>query len=42
MSHDSPQSQFDKDSAGLTLAERTLDQARLAYSEAVAGFTGRT
>jgi HlyD family secretion protein len=39
MSHDSPQSQFDKDSAGLTLAERSLDQARLAYNEAVAGFT---
>jgi HlyD family secretion protein len=39
MSHDSPQSQFDKDSAGLTLAERSVDQARLAYDEAVAGFT---
>ncbi len=37
--HDSPQSQFDKDSAALTLAERTLDQARFAYKEAVAGFT---
>jgi HlyD family secretion protein len=39
MSHDSPQSQFDKDSAGLTFAERTLDQARLSYDEAVSGFT---
>jgi HlyD family secretion protein len=39
MTHDTPQSQYDKDSAGLTLAERTLDQARLAYNEAVAGFT---
>jgi len=39
ISHDSPQSQFDKDSAALTLAERTLDQARFAYNEAVAGFT---
>ena len=39
VTHDSPQSQFDKDRAGLTLAERTLDQARLAYNEAVAGFT---
>ena len=38
-SHDSPQSQSDKDSAALTLAERTLDQARFAYNEAVAGFT---
>ena len=39
-SHDSPQSRFaDKDSAALTLAERTLDQARFAYNEAVAGFT---
>src|SRR5689334_3872074 len=38
-SHDSPQSQFDKDRAALTLAERTLDQARSAYNEAVAGFT---
>ena len=37
--HDSPQSQFDKDRAALTLAERTLDQARFAYNEAVAGFT---
>ena len=39
VTHDSPQSQFDKDRAALTLAERTLDQARLAYNEAVAGFT---
>ncbi len=37
--HDSPQSQFDKDRAALTLAERSLDQARFAYKEAVAGFT---
>lgn len=37
--HNSPQSQFDKDRAALTLAERTLDQARFAYDEAVAGFT---
>ena len=37
--HDAPQSQFDKDRAALTLAERTLDQARFAYNEAVAGFT---
>ena len=35
----SPQSQFDKDRAALTLAERTLDQARFSYNEAVAGFT---
>ena len=39
VSHDSPQSQYDKDSAALTLAERTLDQARFAYQEAVSGFT---
>ena len=39
VTHDSPQSQFDKDRAALTLAERTLDQARFAYNEAVAGFT---
>jgi HlyD family secretion protein len=38
-SHDAPQSQFDKDSATLTLAERTLDQAHFAYNEAVAGYT---
>ena len=37
--HDAPQSQFDKDRAALTLAERTVDQARFAYDEAVAGFT---
>ena len=37
--HDSPQAQYDKDSAALTLAERTLDQARFSYNEAVAGFT---
>ena len=37
--HDSPQSQYDKDSAVLTLAERSLDQAHFAYNEAVAGFT---
>jgi HlyD family secretion protein len=37
--HDAPQSQFDKDRAGLTLAERSVDQARFAYDEAVAGFT---
>jgi HlyD family secretion protein len=37
--HDSPQSQYDKDRAALTLAERSLDQARFAYKEAVAGFT---
>ena len=39
LSHDSPQSQYDKDRAALTLAERTLDQTRFAYNEAVAGFT---
>ena len=38
-SHDTPQAQYDKDSAALTLAERTLDQAHFAYNEAVAGFT---
>ena len=38
-SHDSPQAQLDRDSAALTTAERTLDQARLSYQEAVAGFT---
>jgi len=37
--HDTPQSQYDKDNAALTLAERGLDQARFAYNEAVAGFT---
>src|SRR3954447_20808245 len=37
--HDAPQSQYDKDRAALTLAERTLDQARFAYDEAVSGFT---
>ncbi len=39
LTHDSPQSQFDKDNAALTLAQRTQEQARLAYNEAVAGFT---
>jgi HlyD family secretion protein len=38
-SHDSPQSQLDKDRAALTLAERTRDQARFAYDEAASGFT---
>jgi HlyD family secretion protein len=38
-SHDAPQSQFDKDRAALTLAERTLEQAVFAYNEAVSGFT---
>jgi HlyD family secretion protein len=38
-SHDSPQAQLDRDSAALTTAEHTLDQARLSYQEAVAGFT---
>ncbi len=38
-SHDAPQAELDKDSAALTLAERTLDQAHFAYNEAVAGFT---
>ena len=38
--HDSPQvAARSSDSAALTLAERTLDQARLSYQEAVAGFT---
>jgi HlyD family secretion protein len=39
LTHDSPQSQYDKDNAALTLAQRTQEQARLAYNEAVAGFT---
>jgi HlyD family secretion protein len=39
VSHDSPQSQYDKDAAALTLAERTLDQSRFLYQEAVSGFT---
>jgi HlyD family secretion protein len=39
LTHDSPQSQFDKDNAALTLAQRTQEQARLAYNEALAGFT---
>ncbi len=39
VSHDSPQSQYDKDAAALTLAERTLDQSRFMYEEAVSGFT---
>ena len=38
-SHDSPQSQLDKERAALTLAERTRDQARFAYDEAASGFT---
>ena len=38
-SHNSPQSQLDKDRAALTLAERTRDQARFAYDEAASGFT---
>lgn len=38
-SHDAPQSQFDNDNTALTLAERSRDQARFAYDEAVAGFT---
>ena len=37
--HDSPQSISTRTTAALTLAERTLDQARFAYNEAVAGFT---
>ncbi len=39
VTHDSPQAQLDHDSAALTAAERTLDQARLSYQEAVTGFT---
>jgi len=39
VTHDSPQSQLDRDTAALTLAERTLDQAKFAYDEAVSGFT---
>jgi HlyD family secretion protein len=39
LTHDSPQSQYDKDNAALTLAQRMQEQARLAYNEAVAGFT---
>src|SRR5271166_6866660 len=38
-SHDSPQSQLDRDSAALTVAERSLEQAHFAYNEATAGFT---
>jgi HlyD family secretion protein len=38
-SHDSPQSQLDKDSAALTVAERSVEQAHFAYNESVAGFT---
>jgi HlyD family secretion protein len=37
--HDRPQAELDKDSAALTVAERSLDQARLAYQEATVGFT---
>jgi HlyD family secretion protein len=34
-----PQSKLDEDTDALTLAQRRLDQARLAYEEAVRGFT---
>ena len=34
-----PQSKLDEDTDTLTLAQRRLDQARLAYQEAVRGFT---
>jgi HlyD family secretion protein len=34
-----PQSKLDQDADALTLAQRRLDQAKLAYAEAVAGFT---
>jgi HlyD family secretion protein len=34
-----PQSKLDQDTDTLTLAQRRLDQARLAYQEAVRGFT---
>ena len=37
--HDSPQSDLDKATAELAVAERGLEQARFAYNEAVAGFT---
>jgi HlyD family secretion protein len=34
-----PQSKLDEDTNALTLAERRLDQAKLAYDEAIRGFT---
>jgi HlyD family secretion protein len=34
-----PQSKLDEDTDGLTLAQRRLDQAKLAHEEAVRGFT---
>ena len=34
-----PQSKLDEDTDALTLAQRRLDQAKLAYDEAVRGFT---
>ncbi len=37
--HDAPQSDLDKATATLAVAERGLEQARFAYNEAVAGFT---
>ena len=38
-SHDSPQADLDKATAELAVAERGVEQARLAYEEAVSGFT---
>ncbi len=38
-SHDAPQSDLDKATAELAVAQRGLEQARFAYNEAVAGYT---
>jgi HlyD family secretion protein len=37
--HFAPLSKLDEDTAALTLAQRRLDQAKLAYEEAIRGFT---
>jgi HlyD family secretion protein len=39
MSHDTPQAEFDRATAELAVAQRSLEQARFAYKEAVAGYT---
>jgi HlyD family secretion protein len=37
--HDAPEADFDRATAALAVAQRSLEQARFAYNEAVAGFT---
>jgi HlyD family secretion protein len=37
--HDTPEADFDRATAALAVAQRSLEQARFAYNEAVAGYT---